>query len=80
MNGLPVTATVSEVLSLLKLRLHQGTAGFRDFVDLQVGPEADRPFRETCLAEVERVDVVAGLESPVLQSGTKPICLLRKQT
>ena len=45
--------------------LRQGVAGRGDFVDRQVGPEADRSFRETCLAEVERVDVVAGFEGPV---------------
>ena len=42
MHGLPITAAVSEVLSLLKLRLHQGTAdtGVAVSVNAETEPRA----------------------------------------
>ena len=60
MYGLPVPAVVSEVLSLLKPRLHQGTADTG--VAGLINPEAEPRARDADLSGVAALDQ-AGLAS-----------------
>ena len=54
MHGLPVPAAVSEVLSLLKLRLHQGTADTG--VTASVHPVGEPRARDADLGGVAALD------------------------
>ena len=64
MHGLPVPAAVSEVLSLLKLRLHQGTAdtGVAVSIDSVGEPRA----RDADLSRVAALDHVVVSVAPFL--------------
>ena len=64
MHGLPVPAAVSEVLSLLKLRLHQGTADTG--VAVSVHPVGEPRARNADLGGVAALDDAVVSVAPLL--------------
>jgi len=64
MNGLPITAAVSEVLSLLQLRLHQGTADTG--VAVSVHPVGEPRARDADLGGVAALDHAVVSVAPFL--------------
>ena len=64
MHGLPVPAAVSEVLSLLKLRLHQGTADTG--VAVSVHPVGEPRARDADLGGVAALDHAVVSAAPFL--------------
>ena len=64
MHGLPVPAAVSEVLSLLKLRLHQGTADTG--VAVSVHPVGEPRARDADLGGVAALDHAVVSVAPFL--------------
>ena len=64
MHGLPVAAAVSEVLALLQLRLHQGTA--HTGVAVSVHPVGDPRARDADLGGVAALDHAVVSVAPFL--------------
>ena len=64
MHGLPITAAVREVLALLQLRLHQGTANTG--VAVSIYPVGEPRARDTDLGGVAALDHVVVSVAPFL--------------
>ena len=72
MHGLPITAAVREVLALLQLRLHQGTADTG--VAVSVHPEAEPRASNANLCGVTPLHhTIVGVR-PFLHGFHKPYC------